>query len=104
MITVTTLGYGDYYPDAPLTRMLNSLFFITAVVWLTLITQEISQLYKQRGRYLSQFNARKNIKHVIIAGHDLSSLKLRGFLREFFHPDHGSIKDTKAVIILDKKP
>ena len=38
MITVTTLGYGDYYPDAPLTRMLNSLFFITAVVWLTLIT------------------------------------------------------------------
>ena len=31
-------------------------------------------------------------------------MKLRGFLREFFHPDHGSIKDTKSVIILDQKP
>ena len=105
LITVTTLGYGDYYPNAPWNRMLDCFFFITAVVWLTLVTQKISQLYSQRGKYLSRYRVHtKRIKHVVVAGRYLSSLKLRGFLREFFHPDHGSIRDTKSVIILDQKP
>ena len=46
LITITTVGYGDWTPATTISRIIVGIFFIGAVVFFTMQTSEISELIK----------------------------------------------------------
>jgi hypothetical protein len=41
---------------------------------------------------------------VVLAAASFSELKLKRFLKEFFHKDHNMVDPIKVIIVMNKKP
>ena len=104
IITITTVGYGDMAPGTTFARIIIWFFFITAIIFITKQTSEISELLSQNSLSYRMPLKTKGVRHVILTSSSLNLLKIFRFLREFFHKDHDIQESIKVVVIWSEQP
>lgn len=101
IITMSTVGYGDVYPESSWMRLVIGIFVIFAIVTISKQTSELNNLIKIDSEYQQAFT---ETNHVIISGFFTKSTMLK-FLNEFYHLDHKEkSEDIKIVIIQPNYP
>ena len=89
VVTVTTVGYGDIYPN---TEAGQYLFIIIEISVLSAIPiqameyQKVNNLTSSYSRSVYQ-QSKKDVKHILLLG-DSKPDAIKHFLMECFHADH----------------
>ena len=99
IVTSSTLGYGDIYPQVTVSRMITVVIIIFMVFTITNQLSKISQLMANYSKYDTQYNFKE---HIVIVG-NYQARTLNQFLAQFYHPDHGEVK-TRSIIIGNEYP
>ena len=99
MVTMSTVGYGDYSPKTAWGQTFITFFIIAGLavfaVSLPVLVDPLIQYYRLVP--YSSFDNTRIRKHVLVCGH-LNATSVQEFLKEFLHPDHGD-KLTHVVFI-----
>ena len=99
MVTMSTVGYGDYYPKTAWGQTFITFFIVAGLtifaVSLPVLVDPLIQYYRIAS-YLDFDNTRVQ-KHVLVCGR-INASSVCEFLKEFLHPDHGD-KVTHVVFI-----
>lgn len=99
-ISITTIGYGDIYPETNLSRVIVILLLLCSLIILTMQTSVLSELIVHSQQYMQPYNNRSH-KHVILAGYMKDISKLETFLTKFLINNNNGIK---CVIIDNNEP
>ena len=99
MVTMSTVGYGDYLPKTAWGQTFITFFVIAGLavfaVSLPVLIDPLILYYKIAP--YSSFDNTRIQKHVLVCGH-VDATSVQEFLKEFLHPDHGD-KLTHVVFI-----
>eukprot|EP01012_Entosiphon_sulcatum_P036935 TRINITY_DN4719_c0_g1_i1.p1 TRINITY_DN4719_c0_g1~~TRINITY_DN4719_c0_g1_i1.p1 ORF type:complete len:1090 (+),score=168.16 TRINITY_DN4719_c0_g1_i1:24-3293(+) len=90
VVTIATVGYGDFYPTTALGRMCLCLFILGTIILLPTRVNRFVDLYRLRSSYAGTYRSRGPNQHVIVTG-DFDTPGLRRFLKEFFNTAHGFV-------------
>ena len=104
MVTVSTVGYGDFYPETDLGRTFVTFFIIAGLAFFAAILPKLTEVtssYYQRTQY-SSFDTSRVPQHVIVCGH-ITAVTAEDFLKDFLHPDRGD-KKTHILFLHPGKP
>mmetsp|Transcript_9754 Transcript_9754/g.26439 ORF Transcript_9754/g.26439 Transcript_9754/m.26439 type:complete len:690 (+) Transcript_9754:92-2161(+) len=102
-VTLTTVGYGDFYPTNVVTQML---FPVMIGIILVIIPAKVSALnavmdsitpYMRRHHTAYRFG-----EHVVLMGH-INHKTIKAFVDEFFAPDHG-LQEMQLVLLRTDPP
>ena len=103
IITIFTIGYGDFYPTTALSRAIIGLFIIIVIIIMSQQTSKLGELMKNTSPYRKVYKTEPN-KHIIISG-SFSGTTLFRFLKELYHMDHNiKMKTCKVLIVRDQPP
>ncbi|XP_024516267.1 calcium-activated potassium channel subunit alpha-1-like isoform X2 [Selaginella moellendorffii] len=97
IVTITTVGYGDFTPKSNWGRLITLTIMLAAVLILPVQINRILQLASRRpygGRFTMQKAVGSNF--IVISG-NVSLQTIRHFLAGFYHPNHD--KDMAAFPI-----
>ncbi|KJH44789.1 Calcium-activated BK potassium channel alpha subunit [Dictyocaulus viviparus] len=91
MVTFSTVGYGDWYPDTWMSRLCVVILICVALVLLPSQIEALGQTWRERqkcgGTYSGGWS--KNEKHVVVTITHLEVEFIRDFLDEFYaHPEN----------------
>ena len=101
VVTITTVGYGDYAPITTLGQQLTVVLILFTFIIIPLQAQTLAELIRQRPRHRGRYMV-SPLPHVVVVGAvDYDSI--RRFLAEFFHPVHG-MQQTRVVIMSPHAP
>jgi len=96
MISITTVGYGDFAPKALMSRILTAIFIVIGVAAIFILEMRVSDFVKRRWEGSGTYTPRsKHEKHVVVvlclsgAASKLSTM-VAGFLQEILHSCHDS--------------
>lgn len=105
MVTVSTVGYGDYSPVTVLGRLCIIVFIIAGVAFFSIETGNLLDILaltsSGKGRYHPR---KKNGTHVVVAGGAVAQPNgqvIISFLREICHANH---EDCPEVVLLALRP
>jgi hypothetical protein len=103
-VTLTTVGYGEYFPYTDEGRMFILCMILYAIVIkIPTQTTELLRLMGMKSVYeRNLYKPNAEIPHVIITGHVLLNA-LENVTLELFHPDHGTM-ERHAVILQPFEP
>jgi len=97
VVTMTTTGYGDFYPITPLGRAIGVIAMLSGIVLVSFFTATISSLFVaakiREGKGLEQVHYHD---HVVICGYGVLTRRLLDSLLEF-----DKEKSVKATLIAD---
>eukprot|EP00177_Eucheuma_denticulatum_P002593 GFKZ01004655.1.p1 GENE.GFKZ01004655.1~~GFKZ01004655.1.p1 ORF type:complete len:1381 (-),score=195.14 GFKZ01004655.1:1963-6105(-) len=99
IVTLSTVGYGDFSPSTVQGRIYTILIIIIGIV---IFTSVIGELVEQssRGRGSGSFVKNPDVRHVIVTGTPtLSDLTL--FVAEFYTDIRDSNADAKIVVLVE---
>ena len=103
IITIFTIGYGDFYPTTALARAIIGLFIIIVIIIMSQQTTRLGELIKNTSPYRKAYKTEPN-KHIIISG-AFSGTTLFRFLKELYHVDHNmKMKTCKVLIVGNERP
>ena len=88
IVTISTVGYGDYSPVTPLGRFFLSVIIVSAIIFVPLQVNKLVDLFHLQSVWdRKRFRGKQRGKHVLLVGHAHMVSMYRTFLTEFFHPD-----------------
>ena len=90
MVTMSTVGYGDFSPAHWTGRLLITIFVISAIIYLIPHLENLYEAFQTQQKLHNSVNVKKaGLKHILICATHLKPLVLRDFLTEFYSdPDH----------------
>jgi len=100
VVSITTVGYGDFAPKTVITRVLTIIFIVVGVASVYLIQYSFSEMRRQQhegtGKYW-QRNWGEERHVVVILCHNGSASRMasliHGFLQELLHASHNETED-----------
>ena len=103
IITIFTIGYGDFFPTTDLARAIIGLLLIIEIIVMSQQTTKLGALMKNTSPYRSTYKTEPG-KHIIVTG-SFSGTTLFRFLKELYHIDHGmQMKSCRVLIVKDESP
>ena len=100
LVTISTVGYGDYSPRTGVGRAIICCVILTAAVMIPLLTADLISMKKMRSEYSGSYKSQA--RHVIVTGY-VNHHYLRQFAAQFFHEDHGEHM-IRLVILCERLP
>ena len=90
MVTMSTVGYGDFSPTHWTGRVLITVFVISAIIYLIPHLEKLFEAFQMQQKLHNSVNFKQaGPNHILICATQLKPLVLRDFLTEFYSdPDH----------------
>lgn len=90
-VTVSTVGYGDFFPITPPGRAFIAGLILYIIVYrLPISITKITDLMARNSPYQRQtYKSTSEVPHIVISGQVIVQA-LKNFTTELFHQDHGS--------------
>eukprot|EP01052_Picozoa_sp_SAG31_P011408 SAG31_NODE_644_length_13275_cov_39.464633_4_plen_302_part_00 len=83
MITVSTVGYGDFSPSTVVGRMITMFFILVGIAFFTTVTHDVGVAYRYLRSGFGSYPKMAGIPHCVVCG-DLSAESLGPLFQEFF--------------------
>ncbi|CAF3436915.1 unnamed protein product, partial [Rotaria socialis] len=103
IITMTTVGYGDFSCKTYIGKSFVILSLIGGLTIFATTIPEFSNLFGTKGPYFDRYHRVKGRRHVIICGH-ITPHSLAAFLRDFLHKGREKMEKLDVLIIDRKVP
>ena len=106
VVTIGTIGYGDFVPVTPLGKASCVFFIVISAVIIPIEVTNLAALLARRSKYRGRYVRKSDdVKHVVlIGGTETRESVIKEFLRQFFHPSRQTSSDemssTAEVVIL----
>lgn len=98
VVTMTTVGYGDYSPSTGLAEAVACIMIIVAVVVVSFETNQLMTTISDQSVYKNRkYTVRPRRVHVLLVG-AVNSNGVRNFIEEFFNADQLFMEDTGRSI------
>ncbi|KAH9282204.1 Calcium-activated potassium channel subunit alpha-1 [Echinococcus granulosus] len=103
LVTMSTVGFGDFYPVTMLGRLYICVFIPVAMGIFAVFVPEIFRKVSARGAPSDSYQALAGHQHVVVCGH-FNNISLSAVLRGFFHIEHASRHSLVNMVILRVSP
>ena len=104
IITISTVGYGDYYPTTIVGKFSTCFMILGSLASITDSVNKLVDLMSIHSPYArASYKAGKGHQHCIVCG-AITPATLHDFFQEFFHEDHGDQNETMVVIMGNDVP
>jgi len=111
VVTIATVGYGDFVPTTPLGKVLAVCTIILAAVIVPLEINALTGVLKSQSKYDISYQIENDQlqEHVVVIGGTNNENVMKNFFDAFFHPDRqeGELFKFKAcavVVLGDAEP
>ena len=104
MVTMSTVGYGDYFAMTDVGRAFMTFFIIAGIAFFAFALPNLVDLvvsYYQNTRW-SKFDTTRVPRHVLVCGHITHTIA-SDFLKDFLHEDRGDRK-THVLFMHTERP
>ena len=114
VVTMATVGYGDYAPQSTFGKVVIVVLILIAIVLIPVQTRQLVDLISEKPREMFKNIPCGQQGYVILAGHHLTHDDVYTFIKEFYNPTHNVYADygrgvegyslPPAVIVVSKMP
>ena len=94
VVTISTVGYGDYSPSSPAGRAVVCFMIIGFMVIVPVKISELADLLAMRSPWHTSYTAKRGYRNILVIGSVLEASEVEAFLEEFFHPDRMKVRDV----------
>ena len=104
VVTMSTVGYGDYFAMTDIGRAFMTLFIIAGIAFFAFALPSLVDLvidYYNRTQW-SKFDTTRVPRHVLVCGH-ITKTTVSDFLKDFLHKDRGDSK-THVLFMHTERP
>jgi hypothetical protein len=110
VVTISTVGYGDYSPVTFPGRLVVCFMIIGFMVIVPVKISELADLLAMRSPWFITYHSKIGYRNILLIGSVLEVAEVEAFLEEFFHPDRMrlaqdiSLPSTDLVIMAPHDP
>lgn len=104
MVTISTVGYGDYFAMSDWGRFIMVFFILMGLAFFASVLPalaDVTSSYYQRTQF-ARFDTTRVPQHVIVCGH-ITAFTATEFLKDFLHPDRGDT-NTHVLFLHPERP
>ncbi|VDL37045.1 unnamed protein product [Hymenolepis diminuta] len=103
LVTMSTVGFGDFHPETTIGRLYICIFIPVAIGIFAVFVPEILSKVSARSEQSDSYQTLVGHQHVVVCGH-FNNISLSAVLRGFFHIEHISRRNLVNMVILRVSP